>query len=188
MRKSPSSVIVQTGGIGFEVLISARTFEKIPQVGSGIELDIHTLVREDEIRLIGFLDQEDKELFLKLISVSGISVKIALSALSIYDSPGLTGMILGRETDLIRRIPGIGKKLAERVILELYDRLKEEEGYGGRMEVFMPGDERINEVKQALNTLGYNTGEINRAISKISIDEIADKKVEDILKIVLREV
>ena len=125
IKKSPSSIIVQAGGIGFEVLISSRTFEKIPEKGSEVELDIYTHVREDELKLVGFLDTADKDFFLKLLGVSGISIKIALSALSIYSGQELKRIIANREVDLLRRIPGIGLKLAERMILELKDKLEE---------------------------------------------------------------
>ncbi|MCJ7666661.1 MAG: Holliday junction branch migration protein RuvA [Actinobacteria bacterium] len=188
LEKTPSSIIVETGGIGFEVLISGRTFEKIPGVGQDIELNIYTHVREDDLRLIGFFGVKEKELFLKLLSVSGISIKIALSALTIYDPVELKRMIMSKDSDLVRRIPGIGKKLAERIILELQDKFKEEEGLEGPLYQGIQEDDRIFEVKQALKTLGYNSKEINRALSRIKLEDIKDKKVEDILKRVLREV
>lgn len=188
LEKTPSSIIVETGGIGFEVLISGRTFEKIPGVGQDIELNIHTHVREDDLRLIGFFGVKEKELFLKLLSVSGISIKIALSALTIYDPVELKRMIMSKDSDLVRRIPGIGKKLAERIILELQDKFKEEERLGGPLYQGIQEEDRIFEVKQALKTLGYNSKEINRALSRIKVEDIKDKKVEDILKRVLREV
>ncbi|OFW63215.1 MAG: Holliday junction DNA helicase RuvA, partial [Actinobacteria bacterium RBG_19FT_COMBO_36_27] len=154
IKKSPSSIIVQTGGIGFEVLISSRTFEKIPEIGSEAELDIYTHVREEELKLVGFLDPNDKDFFLKLISVSGISIKIALSALSIYSGQELKRIIANREVDLLRRIPGIGLKLAERMILELKDKI-EEDKIRGIVFAGLEGNEKINEVRQALKTLGY---------------------------------
>ena len=187
IKKSPSSIIVQTGGIGFEVLISSRTFEKIPEIGSEAELDIYTHVREEELKLVGFLDPNDKDFFLKLISVSGISIKIALSALSIYSGQELERIIANTEVDLLRRIPGIGLKLAERMILELKDKIEEDKIRG---DVFagLEGNEKINEVRQALKTLGYNYSEISKAISRLSIDNIEKEKVEDILKTALKEI
>jgi len=188
LSKSPSSIIIETGGIGFEVLVSGRTFERIPRKGQEVELKIHTHVREDDLRLIGFFSTGEKEIFLKLLAVSGISIKIALSALTIYEQAELKRMIMSRDSDLVRRIPGIGKKLAERIILELQDKFKEEEMFEGP-----PGrggleDDKVFEVRQALKTLGYNSKEINRALSKIKPEDIGDKKVEEILKIALKEV
>ncbi|PIU29515.1 MAG: Holliday junction branch migration protein RuvA [Candidatus Hydromicrobium americanum] len=187
IKKSPSSIIVQAGGIGFEVLISSRTFEKIPEKGSEVELDIYTHVREDELKLVGFLDTADKDFFLKLLGVSGISIKIALSALSIYSGQELKRIIANREVDLLRRIPGIGLKLAERMILELKDKL-EEYKVGREALAGLAENEKIYEVKQALRTLGYDSREISKAISKLSIDVIEKEKIEHILKIALKEI
>lgn len=187
IKKSPSAVLVRTGGIGFEVLISNKTSEKIPGEGSEVELDTYTHVREDEIKLIGFFDENEKEIFLKILGVSGISIKIALSALSIYDAGELKRIITDREVDLVRRIPGIGKKLAERMILELKDRLEIED----RMDSLSPAlaeNDKIYEVRQALVTLGYSSREINKALLKIKPEMIKNEKIEDILKAVLREV
>jgi Holliday junction DNA helicase RuvA len=187
IKKSPSSILVLTGGIGFEILISSRTFEKIPEAGSEVELDIYTHVREDELKLVGFLDLPDKNFFLKLISVSGISIKIALSALSIYSGEELGRIISTREVDLLRRIPGIGLKLAERMIVELKDKLDDVK-MGGIIRSGMDENEKIYEVKQALKTLGYNPREIGKAISRLNIDIIEKEKIEEILKMALKEI
>lgn len=187
IKKSPSSVIVQAGGIGFEILISSRTFEKIPEKGSEVELDIYTHVREDELKLVGFVDVADKDFFLKLLGVSGISIKIALSALSIYSGEELKRIIANREVDMLKRIPGIGIKLAERMILELKDKLEEYKVRGAEL-AGLAENEKIYEVKQALKTLGYNSREISKAISKLSIDVIEREKIENILKIALKEI
>jgi Holliday junction DNA helicase RuvA len=187
IRKSPSSIIVQAGGIGFEVLISSRTFEKIPEENSEIELDVYTHVREDDLRLVGFLDPDEKDFFLKMLGVSGISIKIALSALSIYSSRELKRIIADKEVDLIRRIPGIGRKLAERMILELRDKIKEESLEGVTL-AGLSENKKVYEVKQALKTLGYSSGEISKAILKLSTEVIEKEKVENILKMTLKEI
>lgn len=187
IKKSPSSIIVQTGGIGFEVLISSRTFGKIPEENSEIELEVYTHVREDELRLVGFLDVDEKDFFLKMLGVSGISIKIALSALSIYSSNELKRIIANKEVDLIRRIPGIGRKLAERMILELRDKIKEEKIEGVTL-AGMAENEKVYEVKQALKTLGYSSREINKAMLKLSTEVIEKERVEDILKLTLKEI
>ena len=188
LSKTPSSIIVETGGIGFEVLVSGRTFEKIPGKGQDVELNIHTHVREDDLRLIGFFSTGEKEIFLKLLAVSGISIKIALSALTIYEQSELKRIIMSKDSDLVKRIPGIGKKLAERIILELQDKFKDEEMLEGPLSGGVLKDDKVFEVRQALKTLGYNSKEINRAFLKIKPDDIEGKKVEEILKIALKEV
>jgi Holliday junction DNA helicase RuvA len=187
IKKSPSSIIVQTGGIGFEVLISSRTFAKIPEENSEIELDVYTHVREDELRLVGFLDVDEKDFFLKMLGVSGISIKIALSALSIYSSSELKRIIANKEVDLMRRIPGIGRKLAERMILELRDKIKEEKIEGVTL-AGIAENEKVYEVKQALKTLGYSSREIDKAILKLSAEVIGKERVEEILKLTLKEI
>ena len=188
LSKAPSRIVIETGGIGFEVLVSGRTFEKIPDKGQDVELNIHTHVREDDLRLVGFFNIKEKEIFLKLLAVSGISIKIALSALTIYEQAELKRMIMSKDSDLVRRIPGIGKKLAERIILELQDKFKDEEMLEGPLSMGAEEEDKVFEVKQALKTLGYNSKEINRALLKMKPDDIEGKKVEEILKIVLKEV
>ena len=188
LSKAPSSIIIETGGIGFEVLISGRTFEKIPGEGQEVQLNIHAHVREDDLRLVGFFSTGEKEIFLKLLAVSGISIKIALSALTIYEQVELKRMIMSKDSDLVRRIPGIGKKLAERIILELQDKFKEEEMLEGPLSRGALEDDKVFEVRQALKTLGYNSKEINRALLKMKPEDIEGKKVEEILKIALKEV
>lgn len=188
LEKTPSAIIVETGGIGFEVLISGRTFEKIPETGALVELDIYTHVREDDLKLVGFFSKDEKEIFLKLLSVSGISIKIALSAITIYTFTELKRLITIKDVDLIKRIPGIGKKLAERVILELKDKFDEEDMMEGVIAGGGIKDEKLFEVRQALKTLGYNGREIDKALIKIKPEDIEDKKVEEILKTALKEV
>jgi Holliday junction DNA helicase RuvA len=188
LEKIPSSVVVETGGVGFEVLISGRTFEKLPGKGEVVELDIYTHVREDEIRLVGFFNSDDKEIFLKLLSVSGISIKIALSTLTIYGYQELKQIIASRDADMVKRVPGIGKKLAERLILELKDKFDEEEMIAVETAGQALKGDKLFEVRQALKTLGYNSREINKALAKLKPEDVEDSKIEDILKKALREV
>ncbi len=186
LEKLPTSVIIDINGIGFEVLISSKTFEKLPEVENSVTLVTYTYLREDEIKLIGFLNSEDKDFFTKLISVSGISIKIALSSLSIYSTNELKKIILKKEIDLIRRIPGIGKKLAERLIVEIYDKIKDEE-------LPIPlvvsiENTKIAEVREALKTLGYTNTEINEVLKKIKAEDLLELKIEEILKAALKEI
>ncbi|MCG9478868.1 MAG: Holliday junction branch migration protein RuvA [Actinomycetia bacterium] len=182
--KDPSSIILKAGDIGFEVLISARTFEKLPPAGEEVTLDIYTHVREDAINLVGFSSMDEKKVFLKLLEVSGVSIKIALSAFSIYGSQEIRNIITSKDVDLLKRVPGIGKKLAERILLELSEKFGADEG----LTVKVAGDNRVEEVRQALKSLGYNTGEIEKALKKINLDKIGNQKTEDILRLALKEV
>lgn len=183
--KSPTSLIVETNGVGFEVMISGKTYENIPGIDQQVSLSIYTHLREDDIRLVGFIDDKEKDFFIKLLDVSGISVKIALSAFTIYDVEEIKRIISAKEIDLIRRIPGIGKKLAERLILELKDKI--DKIPEDRMKT--PEDEgKIKEVREALKTLGYNSYEIDKALSKLKLYDIENKRTEEILKAALKEV
>jgi len=187
IEKLPTRVIIDISGVGFEVLISSRTYEKLPAIGNVTSLNIYTHIREDEIRLIGFNSEEEKDLFLKLISVSGISVKIALSSFSIYSVDELTRVILNKDVDFIRRIPGVGKKLAERMIVELKDKLEESE-FDNLKTAGIFENEKISEVRQALKALGYNVREIDKVIEKINVEDLKNMRTEEILKLALKEV
>ncbi len=186
LEKLPTRLVIEIGGVGFEVLISGKTYEMVPEVEADVSLNIYTHVREEEIKLIGFINQNDKDFFIKLITVSGISIKIALSSLSIYSSDELKKIIAKKEVDMLRRVPGIGKKLAERLIVELKDKI-EEEGYTDIFHGDLYDNEKITEVKQALKTLGYKNIEIDAVLNKIKTDDLVNKKTEEILRSALKE-
>lgn len=123
-EKHPNQVIVDVGGVGYDVTIPVSTFSALPAAGSPVELRIHTHVREDAIALFGFASSEEKALFEKLISVSGVGPKLAVTILSGLATPDLVGAIRSGQVNLLVRIPGIGKKTAERLVLELRDKLE----------------------------------------------------------------
>lgn len=184
--KSISKIIVETSGLGFEIMISAKTYEKLPATGKEIIIDTYMHVREDAIILVGFHELEEKEVFLKLFTISGVSVKIALSVLSIYNTGELARLIESKQSEMLKRVPGIGKKLSERIILEMQGRFAlnaADYGVSGSME-----PEKLAEIKEALKSLGYSENEIIKAFSKINADEIKDKSIEDVLRKILREV
>src|SRR5215470_5919329 len=121
--KHPNQAVVETAGVGYDVTISVPTFSDLPAVGSEVALHIHTHVREDVIALYGFLRSSEKVLFEKLISVSGIGPKLAITILSGMPAEEMVGAIRGNDVARLTRIPGIGKKTAERMVLELRDKL-----------------------------------------------------------------
>jgi len=123
LEKHPNQAIVEAGGVGYDVTIAVPTFTKLPDVGAEVRLRIHTHVREDVLALYGFLSQDEKGLFEKLISVSGIGPTLAVKVLSGLPAPDLISYIRRGEVEKLVRIPGIGKKTAERMILELRDKL-----------------------------------------------------------------
>ena len=121
--KHPNQAIVETGGVGYDVTISVPTFSDLPSVGNEIALHIHTHVREDQLALYGFLWPSEKQLFEKLLTVSGIGPKLAITILSGMAADEMVGAIRGNDIARLTRIPGIGKKTAERMVLELRDKL-----------------------------------------------------------------
>ena len=123
VEKHPNQAIVETGGVGYDVTIPVSTFTHLPDPGSEVRLRIHTHVREDALALYGFLTQDEKALFEKLIGVSGIGPTLAVKILSGLAAPDLIHSIRRGAVDRLVRIPGIGKKTAERMVLELRDKL-----------------------------------------------------------------
>src|SRR6266513_427811 len=123
LSKRPNQAIVESGGVGYDVAITVPTFSELSQVGSEVAFHIHTHVREDAIALYGFLHPEEKHLFEKLITVSGIGPKLGITILSGMPTDEMVGAIRGNDIARLTRIPGIGKKTAERMVLELRDKL-----------------------------------------------------------------
>ena len=123
LEKHPNQAIVEAGGVGYDVHIPISTFTHLPEAGAEVRLRIYTHVREDALLLYGFSSQDEKNLFEKLIAVSGIGPSLAIKVLSGLAAPDLIGAIRQGEIDRLVRIPGVGKKTAERMVLELRDKL-----------------------------------------------------------------
>ncbi len=123
LTKSPNQVTVECAGVGYDVIISVATYSALPPEGAETRLHIHTHVREDQIALFGFSEIAEKRLFEKLLTISGIGPKLAITVLSGIDAARLVTAIRAADHASLTRIPGIGKKTAERVVLELKDKL-----------------------------------------------------------------
>jgi Holliday junction DNA helicase RuvA len=123
LEKHPNQVIVEAGGVGYDVTIPVSTYSALPEAGLEVRLRIHTHVREDSLALFGFLTADEKFLFERLISVGGIGPKLAITVLSGLAVADLIAAIRASEVDRLVRIPGVGKKTAERIILELREKL-----------------------------------------------------------------
>ena len=130
LEKHPNQAIVEAGGVGYDVTIPVSTFTHLPEAGAEVRLRIHTHVREDALALYGFLTQDEKALFEKLIGVSGIGPTLAVKILSGLAAPDLIHAIRRGELERLVRIPGIGRKTAERMVLELRDKLPAVTGEG----------------------------------------------------------
>jgi len=123
LEKHPNVIIVDVSGVGYEVTIPVSVFSSLPEKGQQVQLHIHTHVREDALTLFGFLSPGDKAMFEKLIGVSGIGPKLAVTALSGLSTTDLVAAIRSGSVEQLVRIPGVGKKTAERMVLELRDKL-----------------------------------------------------------------
>jgi len=166
LAKHPNQAIVETGGVGYDVTISVPTFSDLPGLGSEVALHIHTHVREDLIALYGFLRPAEKQLFEKLITVSGIGPKLAITILSGMAADEMVGAIRGNDIVRLTRIPGIGKKTAERMVLELRDKLPPA---GGAEAPAVPVMNAIEEdVLSALVNLGYQRQAAERALATVA--------------------
>jgi len=162
ISKHPNQAIVEAAGVGYDVTITVPTFSDLPAVGSEVALHIHTHVREDAFALFGFLRADEKQLFEKLITVSGIGPKLAITILSGMATADMVGAIRGNDFARLTRIPGIGKKTAERMCVELRDKL---DAFGAPQPVVTvsPVEE---DVISALANLGYQRPLAEKAVER----------------------
>jgi holliday junction DNA helicase RuvA len=166
LAKRPNQAIVETGGVGYDVTISIPTYSDLPAVGGEVALHVHTHVREDIIALYGFLRSSEKTLFEKLITVSGIGPKLAITILSGMAADEMVNAIRGNDIARLTRIPGIGKKTAERMVLELRDKMTiEKAGEVPTAPAMSPVEE---DVLSALMNLGYQRVAAEKAVAAVS--------------------
>jgi len=167
LAKHPNQAIVETAGVGYDVTISVPTFSDLPAAGAEVALHIHTHVREDLIALYGFLRPSEKLLFEKLITVSGIGPKLAITILSGMAADEMVGAIRDNDVARLTRIPGIGKKTAERMVLELRDKLPEA---GPAAPAVPPLNATEEDVLSALLNLGYQRAAAEKALAAAAKD------------------
>jgi holliday junction DNA helicase RuvA len=163
IAKHPNQAVVETAGVGYEVAISVPTFSNLPELGGDVALHIHTHVREDLIALYGFLRASEKQLFEKLIAVNGIGPKLAITILSGMPTDELSRAIAADDTVRLTRIPGIGKKTADRLVLELRDKLPVMTA--AEADVSPARTPIEDDVLSALLNLGYPRGGAEKAVS-----------------------
>jgi Holliday junction DNA helicase RuvA len=166
LEKHPNQAIVEAGGVGYDVTIPVSTFTKLPEAGAEVRLKIHTHVREDALALYGFLTQDEKALFEKLISVSGIGPTLAIKILSGLAAPDLILSIRRGEVEKLVKVPGVGKKTAERMVLELRDKLPQP---GPTAAPAVPAISATEEdVLSALLNLGYQRAAAEKALAVVT--------------------
>lgn len=182
LAKHPNQVIVETSGVGYDVTITVPTFSDLPETGTEVVLHIHTHVREDALALYGFLRSSEKLLFEKLLTVSGIGPKLAITILSGMPAEEMVRSIRGNDVARLTRIPGIGKKTAERMVLELRDKLPE--AGPAATPTAAPLSPVEDDVLSALLNLGYQRPAAEKALAAVSQDGSA-KSFDQMFRAVL---
>jgi Holliday junction DNA helicase RuvA len=165
LAKSPNQAVVECAGVGYDVAISVATFTALPKEGAETRLHIFTKVAEDQLALFGFAEMDEKRLFERLLAVSGIGPKLAITVLSGIASERLVTAIRGGDHASLVKIPGIGKKTAERIVLELKDKLDDLQGFSASGKPAPPSMGAVAEdALSALVNLGYQRPQAQKAV------------------------
>ena len=183
------SIVIENQGIGYQLYVSLQALEELPAIGMEVKVYTSLHVREDAMVLFGFPDREDLKMFQMLLTVSGVGPKGALGILSALSGDDLRFAILSGDSKAISKAPGIGAKTAQRVILELKDKVSLEDAFETKTAHIAGGNVMVNgtvknEAIQALVALGYSSSEAMKAVSQVEISQ--EHKVEDVLKLALK--
>ncbi len=183
-EKGSNYVVIDVSGIGYKIFMSDNSIQSIGEVGEKVKVHTYYYVREDNISLYGFLSKEELKMFELLLSVSGIGAKSAISMLSNITPSSFAFAVISNDVATLKGLPGIGAKTAQRIILELQDKLKTEEklaieGAKEQIETEIYNNENVKEAIQALQILGYNKKEIDKAMQKLKDDNLS---VEELIK------
>jgi len=183
LRKEPQEAVVDVGGVGYRVVIPLSTFYRIGEPGAEVTLLTHTHVREDTLALFGFLTAAEQALFERLIAVSGVGPKLAVSILSVIEAPDLVAALKASDVARLTRIPGVGRKTAERLVLELKDRMQglaaTEPAPGS------PAGSPKEDLVSALVHLGYSRPEAERGVDR-ALKDGGEGRFEELLRRTLR--
>ena len=193
-HKSPEKVTILVNGVGYEVFLSSTSLEKLPQLGEDVFLHTFTHVREDTLMLFGFADTDEKEMFLLLINVSGVGPKLALSILSGIGPVDLARAIATKDITRLTGLSGVGKKTAERLCLDLKDKVGLIAGGDAELPDFAAGSQvegsKEKDVVSALVNLGYPQSRAYIALSEVkrrfAPEALAEMRVEDLIREILR--
>jgi Holliday junction DNA helicase RuvA len=185
-HKVPGEVIVDVGGVGYQVFIPLNVFYRLPEIGARVTLYIHTHLREDALQLFGFQEATEKQVFLLLNSVAGIGPKLAVNILSGIPADELAQAI--KEGDQLRlvSIPGVGKKLAERMIVELRDKFATFQAQVTETPVASNGSQLMQDAVSALVNLGYRKAEVEKSVRDTV--QAGNTTLEEVIKEALRRI
>ena len=183
LEKNPPQILVDVHGVGYEIDVPMSTFYNLPDIGQEVTLLTHFVVREDAQLLYGFASAKERATFRQLIKISGIGARTALAVLSGMSVEALAQAVSQQESAILTRVPGIGKKTAERLVLELKGKLGAD--LDGVTLVAAPGDNRAD-VAAALTALGYSDREANAAAKKLPADISVSDGIREALKAMAR--
>lgn len=190
LDKQPNRLIVDVQGVGYDVYVPLSTFYDAGDAGDDITLRVHTHVREDALQLYGFLTVLEQQVFERLIAVSGIGPKLAIAVLSGIDPRELVGAVQRGDVQRLTAIPGIGRKTAERIVLELRDRLRQlDSGPAEAARAAAPGDRLRDDLVSALVNLGYHRPQAEKSVESAlasSPDLAFDQALRRVLKDLIR--
>lgn len=185
-NKAPSHIILDVHGVGYEVLIPLSTYFSLPDLQASISLNILTNVREDAIQLFGFLTVSEKEAFVMLTGISGVGGKLALSVLSTLSVPDLIAAIQTNDGDKLASVPGIGKKSASRIVLELKDKVGRLDGDSALPTQPTFTDQIEEDAVSALVNLGYRPRDVKDMITKICREHSTPLELDDLIREALK--
>ena len=179
-------IVIDVGGLGYKVFMSESAIETVGKLGEKVKVYTHHHVREDDISLYGFLTIEELNMFELLISVSGVGAKSALSILANVEPSAFALAVISNDTSKLVKIPGVGAKTAARIVLELKDKLKNQDAVTKKENVIKKNtvdEEQLDEAISALQVLGYNRKDIEKVFEKIELDNLT---LEDMIKLGLK--
>ena len=186
LRKSLPLVVLDVGGVGYEVAVPLGTFGALPAEGESVELDVLTVFRADSLQLYGFRTAAEKRVFATLLAVSGVGPKLALSILSSLEPAELAAAVEQDHAAVLERVPGIGRKTARRLVLELKDRLAVEPDFVTRTAPAVPGEDEVAaDAVAALVNLGYRRPDAERAVRE-TVAELAPADLTGLIRSSLR--
>lgn len=189
LDKTSNEVLVEAGGVGYEISLTLPAWFELGELGQEVNIWCHLVVREDVQQLFGFRNKDERLMFRELIRISGIGPKVAQAILSAMDLPALIGAIRDNQVAVLVKIPGIGKKTAERLVIELQDRLNQLdfatalEGQTQLIESASGSSQTLDEAEQALMTLGYKSSDAKKMLQSLPA---GCDTVEDMVRLALR--
>lgn len=184
--KSAPHILVDCHGVGYEADVSMTTFYRLPEVGEQISIWTHLLVKEDAHSLVGFHDEQERSLFRQLIRINGVGPKLALTILSGIDERQFALCVSNNDVAMLTRLPGVGKKTAERLIIEMRDKLDAIAGDAPSIRTAGGGQSVVQEASQALQALGYKAADADKMIDRALSAEGAGGSVSELIRSALQ--